>query len=213
MSEVLEGVAKSFFNQQVPLAWAYPTGFLSLKPLSSWIDDLAVRVDFLNKWIDTGKPDAFWFSGFFFPQAFVTGCLQNYARKYSVAIDRLAFEYKIIDDIKPEEIEEGPEDGVYVYGLFIEGAKWDVRKRALSSPLPKELFSTFPIIWLSPVQDRIADPEGIYTCPCYKVTSRTGTLSTTGHSTNFIMFLEVPSKEPEDVWILGGVALFLSLSY
>jgi len=47
----------------------------------------------------------------------------------------------------------------------------------------------------------------------YKVLSRAGTLSTTGHSTNFVMFLELPSKEEEDIWICAGVAAFLALRY
>lgn len=47
----------------------------------------------------------------------------------------------------------------------------------------------------------------------YKVVSRRGTLSTTGHSTNFVMNIELPTKEKEDVWIRAGVASFLSLRY
>jgi len=55
-------------------------------------------------------------------------------------------------------------------------------------------------------------PEtGVYRCPMYKVLSRRGTLSTTGHSTNFVLMIELPSKEEQDVWIKAGVAVFLAL--
>jgi len=66
MSEELEVLASSLFNNQVPGAFA-KVGPLSLKPLSSWITDLNDRLDFIMKWIDKGKPPAYWISGFFFP--------------------------------------------------------------------------------------------------------------------------------------------------
>jgi len=47
----------------------------------------------------------------------------------------------------------------------------------------------------------------------YKVVSRAGTLSTTGHSTNFVMWMEFNSKDSEDIWIRAGVAAFLALKY
>jgi dynein heavy chain len=44
--------------------WA-EKGFLSLKPLASWTQDLNDRVNFLNKWINDGTPFIFWISGLF----------------------------------------------------------------------------------------------------------------------------------------------------
>lgn len=72
MSEELDALATSMFNNMVPNAFS-KVGPLSLKPLASWINDLNDRINFIGKWIKEGMPPAFWLSGFFFPQAFFTG--------------------------------------------------------------------------------------------------------------------------------------------
>ena len=41
--------------------------FVSLKQLSSWIEDVNNRINFINEWIEKGTPDYYWISGFFFP--------------------------------------------------------------------------------------------------------------------------------------------------
>jgi len=74
MSEELEKMADAIFDNQVPPSWT-SKGFLSLKPLASWIQDCNARIDFLNEWIKEGTPKVYWVSGFFFPQAFFTGTL------------------------------------------------------------------------------------------------------------------------------------------
>lgn len=213
MSEDLEAMSESLFNNLVPEAWAPNLGFLSLKPLASWVIDLLDRVQFLQKWIDAGPPACFWISGFFFPQAFFTGQLQNYARKHTIAIDQLSFEHKVYDEIQATEVTEKPEDGCFCYGMYIEGARWNATSHLLDESKPKQLYSEFPMVWFLPKKDRKKPETGLYTCPVYKVLSRAGTLSTTGHSTNFCLFMELPSREEEDVWVRAGVACFLALRY
>ena len=66
MSEELEKMSNSIFDNLVPKSWQN-IGFLSLKPLASWIQDLNERISFLTTWIDQGTPRVFWISGFFFP--------------------------------------------------------------------------------------------------------------------------------------------------
>ncbi|RYH30569.1 hypothetical protein EON65_04765 [archaeon] len=193
LSAELEAMGNAVYDQRVPALWtaaAYP----SLKPLQPWFIDLIQRLQFLTQWIEKGIPAAFWISGFFFPQGFLTAILQNYARKYAYPIDTVAFSFVMYD--KPvQDIKAKASDGCYIYGLFLEGARWDPKIKSLIDPKPKELFSPMPVIHMLPQKDRPTPTSGIYRCPVYKILTRTGTLSTTGHSTNFVTWIEVPSNK------------------
>jgi dynein heavy chain len=69
-----------------------------------------------------------------------------------------------------------------------------------------------PQVWLRPEQHRV-QPQGVYQCPVYKTLTRQGELSTTGHSTNFILYTELPcGSRSSSFWVLRGVALFTSLA-
>ena len=211
MTKQLETMGNSLFDNLVPSNWesvAYP----SLKPLAAWVDDLIARMKFINDWIRDGTPKVYWISGFFFPQAFLTGTLQNFARKHVKPIDTITFGFKVLSQ-KASEITTAPEDGCYIEGLFLEGCRWDYEKQSLADSKPKELFVEMPAIWLLPEESRTEPDTGVYKCPVYKILTRRGTLSTTGHSTNFVMFIELPSDEPQQKWIKAGVALFCALKY
>jgi len=103
--------------------------------------------------------------------------MQNYARKKSIPIDLIDFEYPIQSEsnyIKP------PEDGCYINGLFLEGARWDKNTKALAESYPKILYDALPIIWLKPGLKSSFQTSNMYECPIYRTSSRRGVLSTTG---------------------------------
>ena len=76
----------------MPPSWlsAYP----SLKPLSAYVTELLERLEFFSTWLEEGNPVCYPMPHFFFVQAFMTGALQNYARKHRVAIDKLRFDFE-----------------------------------------------------------------------------------------------------------------------
>ncbi|GCB77697.1 hypothetical protein scyTo_0018503, partial [Scyliorhinus torazame] len=210
MSSQLELMASSLHNNSVPEFWnakAYP----SLKPLASWVEDLLERIEFLQKWITHGIPAAFWISGFFFPQAFLTGTLQNFARQSVISIDTISFDFKVIETA-PSDLDR-PKVGCYIYGLFLEGARWDPALMQLGESRPKELYTDMAVIWLIPSENRKTLQHGIYLCPIYKTLTRAGTLSTTGHSTNYVIAVELPTIKTQRHWIKQGVALICALDY
>ena len=115
-------------------------------------------------------------------------------------------------------------DGEYIFGLFLEGCRFDDRKELLDESNPKVLFTEMKPIWVLPKhkQDIFRDHDTTcldylghsYRCPVYKMAARKGTLSTTGHNSNFVCYIYVPmqKKHTEKHWVKRGVAMLTSLS-
>ena len=95
----------------------------------------------------------------------------------------------------------------------MEGAQWDGAAQTIVESAPKVLYTQMPVIWLKVSETSALGNKdtGYYTCPLYRTAKRMGTLSTTGHSTNFVMGMVLPSKMPSDHWVKRGVAMLCAL--
>eukprot|EP00913_Durusdinium_trenchii_P035956 g33641.t1 len=207
MGPDLEDVANGILLNKQPAFWqknSYP----SLKPMSSYVADLVARMNFFTDWMENGHPANYWLSGFFFTQSFLTGQLQNFARKKKFPIDTLIWTFhflkkEITEHPKPED---GGAEGCIVYGLFMDGARWDNEKQVIQDSLPKVLFSEIPHMHWIPSQQQLpadqdpTDLSKVYPSPIYKTSERKGVLSTTGHSTNFVRRSTAPSSGSSAVW-------------
>ena len=141
----------------------------------------------------------------------MTGILQMHARRYAVPIDSLSFTYEILEAESGAELEAPPDDGVYIDGFFLDGARWDRDTKRVSPSQPKVMYDTLPVIHFVPTANA-ARPEGTYECPLYKTAVRAGVLSTTGQSTNFVVAVDLPTDREPHHWVSMGVAMLCALA-
>ena len=210
MSAELDAAYSNFLFQQVPGPFGEKgKGYPCLKPLASWYKDYLERMDFMSTWLKVGPPKSFWISCFFFPQGFFTSALQAHARRYKEPIDLLEFVPTVQPYATLADVPKPPDDGCYIHGCFVEGARFDAAQNTMVESNPGELFAPLNVIHLMPERnDKGVDRSiGNYQCPFYKTNIRAGTLSTTGHSTNHVCNFWMPSKDDPIMWIRRGVAL------
>jgi len=215
MSAELEGMFNAFQEQKVPGNWA-KVAYPCLKPLNSWVADFIARIGFLVKWLLEGPPLSYWISCFFFPQGFMTAALQLHARKTKIPIDTLEFFSEVTDVKDSTTVSAPPPNGVNIHGLFLQGCGWEMSRGSLKESDKDVVFEEMPVIHLEPLAitdsaKRITDGN-LYMCPIYKTSERKGTLSTTGHSTNFVKYFPLQQYEEDTAhWIARGVAMLCML--
>jgi dynein heavy chain, axonemal len=195
----MEQLENSLFLDQVPGIWA-ARAYPSLLGLSSWFTDLVMRLRELEAWSsDFVLPICVWLAGFFNPQSLLTAIMQSTARRFELPLDKMCL-YCDVTKKQKEDFTAAPRDGAYVYGIYMEGARWDTVQGVISDSKLKELYPAMPVINIRAITQDKQDNRSMYECPVYKTRSRGPT---------YIWTFNLKTKDKPAKWVLAGVALLL----
>ncbi|XP_069366837.1 dynein axonemal heavy chain 11 [Paralichthys olivaceus] len=201
ISSEMEKLQTALFFDNVPDTWtklAYP----SIYSLAIWYNDVLQRCKELDTWTqDLSLPSVVWLSGLFNPQSFLTAVMQSLARKNEWPLDKVNLTVDVTKKFK-EEFNQPAREGAYVYGLYMEGARWDIQSGVITEAHLKELTPSMPVISVRAVPTDRHETRNIYKCPLYKTKIRGPT---------FVWTFSLKTKERPAKWVLAGVALLLSV--
>merc|ERR1711959_175538 len=177
---------------------AYP----SLKALALWFEDLLLRVEQLGRWSKTLEtPASVWITGLFNPMAYITAILQTTARAKDLPLDQMDIWTDILEEMEPTNITTIAEDGMYIHGLYMEGACWDIKKGSVAESAPKVLHPAMPVVNVRGLVHGSYSMDGIYQSPVYTTSMRGPT---------FVFASTLKTTNPVNKWVLAGVCLLMN---
>uniref|UniRef100_A0A667G8R3 Dynein axonemal heavy chain 8 n=1 Tax=Lynx canadensis TaxID=61383 RepID=A0A667G8R3_LYNCA len=201
MSENLRDALDNMYDARIPQIWKRVSWDSST--LGFWFTELLERNAQFSTWIFEGRPNVFWMTGFFNPQGFLTAMRQEVTRAHKGwALDSVTIHNEVLRQTK-EEITSPPVEGVYIYGLYMDGAAWDRRNGKLTESTPKVLFTQLPVLHIFAINSIAPKDPKLYVCPIYKKPRRT--------DLTFITVVYLRTVLSPDHWILRGVALLCDI--
>ncbi|XP_051538163.1 dynein axonemal heavy chain 5 [Myxocyprinus asiaticus] len=207
MSEDLRNALDSIYDARVPDTWQRISW--ESATLGFWFTELLERNQQFHNWVFNGRPHLFWLTGFFNPQGFLTAMRQETTRmnlSKGWALDTVILVNDVTKMLREDVTGPPPADvgGVYIYGLYLDGAGWDKRNAKITEAPSKVLFTPLPVVHVYAVSSATTEtkkpqPFSLYYCPVYKKPRRT--------DLTFIFSLTLRTSLNPDHWALRGVAL------
>ena len=227
MTPELQEALKSIFNGKPPVHWyTDPSGATiawTMPSLALWFNGLLEREEQLSTWLTKYRPICYWLTGFFNPQGFLTAMRQEVTRRHKHekwALDDVSDVSEVTEFNDYRHIKRPRDEGVYIYGLFLEGASWgyttDKKEKLLTESHPKELFTPLPVLYVTAASGRnirLREAEAAknadrktynYECPVYTKPMRT--------DLSYVFKVKLKSDVHEHHWIMRGVSILCSIN-
>ena len=208
MSSVLDDVAVSLNSGFVPSSWkkeAPETG----KNITSWIQWYRKRVSQFSDWVaqhDGNLPPCVWLSGLQSPETFIAALVQTSCRKKGWPLDVAHVKTQLTRVKDARSITEPPENGCFVSGLYLEGARWDFESHALANQKNNELVEELPVMHIIPVEKNESAKAGELRVPVYITQARRNAMGK-----GLVFEASLQSDVHESHWVLQGVCMTLNL--
>ena len=151
--------------------------------MSTWMESLLLRHEQYAKWLEKGRPHAYWLGGFERPSALIAAVQQEVARSHRAtpgwALEDLIVYGEVTKLESVADVKGTAEDGIYAYGLYLQGGgTWNKKESKLSEFSFSALSSAkgvgiyglpLPVFYIGVVPRSLVKNEDTQTfeCPIY----------------------------------------------
>ncbi|KAH0792655.1 Dynein heavy chain family protein [Histomonas meleagridis] len=127
MNDLLYNSMNSLYDGRIPQHWRKISW--SANSLKDWFDQVKLRYDQYNKWIDNGKVDAYWLGGMFNPAGFLTSLRQETCRVEHWSLDQTFLMSEVQSPTRNNNNNNNNSSDkdnrfIFIKGLYLEGARW-----------------------------------------------------------------------------------------
>ncbi|BES91052.1 Hypothetical protein NTJ_03860 [Nesidiocoris tenuis] len=176
--------------------------------VGKWLLTLGRRSNQFEKWVTRGEPWILWLAGLAYPQAYLTAIAQVACREEGWPMDAVAFHTEVTEYQKRSAIPSKPKTGLYVEGLFLDGAQWDFAEKCLQTLTGDTSIYPLPIIGLFTSPARGLPIQGCLKLPVYATPKRKKS-----ENGKVITELNIPTKKHESFWILENVYIVMNAEF
>nr|XP_031841739.1 dynein heavy chain 10, axonemal [Nomia melanderi] len=204
MDATLENISTALYNGVLPTEWARLAPE-TRKNLAGWIEHFEKRIQQYTSWAGGNEPIVLWLSGLHIPETYLAALVQMACRRNSWSLDRSLTYTAVSRYIRPEQVEERPDQGCYVSGLHIEGARWDTVEQCLQRSRPKILVEELPILIIIPIESHRLRLQNTFKTPVYTTSNRRNAMGV-----GLVFEANLATSDDISHWVLQGVCLILN---
>ncbi|XP_060518939.1 LOW QUALITY PROTEIN: dynein axonemal heavy chain 10 [Cylas formicarius] len=205
MDSVLDNVAYSLFNGQLPQSWRRLAP-ATCKSLGGWIEHFEARQQQYFSWSNTGEPAVLWMSGLHIPETYLAALVQISCRLHDWPLDKSTLYTYVTEHVDPADVVLRPTAGnCLLHGLYLEGAAWDLDKNRLKRSAPKVLIEQLPVLAVAPTEAFRLKLQNTLKTPVYTTSQRRNAMGE-----GLVFEADLRTAEHASHWVLQGVCLLLN---